>query len=290
MGSMSPEYLLPRSAPSAQGVRASSVALMLDQLEQRSIECHSIMIVRHRHVVAEGWWTPYSADRSQLLYSLTKSFISIAVGFAVTDGVLGLQDRVVDVLDDHVPADMSPTARRLTVEHLLTMTTGHRADSLAEAWELEPDDLVKGFLRVPTPDPAGLRHAYNNPTSFVLARMVERVIGQTVPDLLDDRLFGAMGVQRSEWDRVRSGATFGFHGLHLTTEAVAAFGELLLRRGQWRDQQLVPAEWVDLATRRHVETVQFDDGTRTGDWLQGYGYHFWMSRHGYRGDGAMGQY
>ena len=170
------------------------------------------------------------------------------------------------------------------------MTTGHRDDTLAEAWQLEPADLVKGFLRVPAPDPPGTRHAYNNPTTFVLARMVERVTGQSLPDLLDERLFGPMGVEGAEWDRVASGAAFGFHGLHLRTEAVAAFGELLLRGGRWRGRQLVPPDWVELATTRHIETVQFDDGGRAADWLCGYGYQFWRSRHGYRGDGAMGQY
>jgi CubicO group peptidase (beta-lactamase class C family) len=269
---------------------AKSVMALLDRLEERSVECHSIMVVRRGRVVAEGWWAPYSPDRPHLLYSGTKSFISVAVGFAVTDGLLRLDDRVADVLDDHVPAQASARARQLTLHHLLTMTTGHRGDALADAWALEPTDLVKGFLRVPVQDPPGTRHAYNNPPSFVLARMVERVTGRSVPDLLDDRLFGPMGVERAEWDRVASGATFGFHGLHLTTEAVAAFGELLLRHGSWRGRQLVPREWVELATRRHVKTVQTADGWRTADWLQGYGYHFWMSRHGYRADGALGQY
>jgi CubicO group peptidase (beta-lactamase class C family) len=269
---------------------ARSVLALLDRLAERSVECHSIMVVRHGRVVAEGWWAPYSPGRPHLLYSLTKSFTSVAVGFAVADGLLRLDDRVADVLDDHVPADIAGRARQLSVRHLLTMTTGHRADTLAEAWALEPADLVKGFLRVPVQDPVGTRHAYNNPTSFVLARMVERVTGQSVPDLLDDRLFGPMGVGCAEWDRVASGATFGFHGLHLTTEAVAAFGELLLRRGRWHGRQLVARDWVELATRRHVETGQAGDGWRTTDWLSGYGYHFWMSRHGYRADGAMGQY
>jgi hypothetical protein len=99
-----------------------------------------------------------------------------------------------------------------------------------------------------------------------------------------------MGIRGADWDHVASGLTFGFHGLHLTTEALAAFGELLLRHGNWRGQQLVPREWVDLATRCHVDTLQSDDGWRTVDWLQGYGYHFWMSRHGYRADGAFGQF
>lgn len=282
--------LLPRSAPSAERLDAKSVLALLDRLDERSVECHSIMVVRHGRVVAEAWWAPFSRDRPHLLYSLTKSFIPIAVGFAVADGRLGLDDLVVDVLPDHVPAGVSPWARQLSVHHLLTMTTGHRGDTLAEAWALEPADLVRGFLRVPAEDPVGTRHAYNNPTSFVLARMVERATGRSMPDLLDDRLFGPMGVGRPEWDRVASGATFGFHGLHLTTEAVAAFGELLLRHGSWRGRQLVARDWLELATRRHVQTLPTGDGWRTADWLQGYGYHFWMSRHGYRADGAMGQY
>ena len=282
--------LLPRSVPSVERMDARCVMDLLDRLDERSVECHSIMVVRHGHVVAEGWWAPYSPERPQLLYSLTKSFISIAVGFAVSDGLLRLDDRVVDVLDDHVPPAVSLWAKQLSVHHLLTMTTGHRADALEDAWALEPADLVKGFLRVPPQDPPGTRHAYNNPTSFVLARMVERVTGRAVPDLLNERLFEPMGVEHAEWDRVASGATFGFHGLHLTTEAVAAFGEVLMRHGRWRGQQLIEREWLELATQRHVETVQTDDGWRTADWLEGYGYHFWMSRHGYRADGAMGQY
>ncbi len=287
---MTPEHLLPRSTPSAQRVDPNSVAALLDRLAELRVECHSLMVVRHGHVIAEGWWRPYSADRPHLLYSLTKSFTSIAVGLAVSDGLLGLDDRVVDVLPDQVPADPAAQADKLTVRHLLTMTTGHRTDPLEEAWTLEPTDLVKGFLRVPAQDPPGASHTYNNATTFVLARMVEKVTGRGLPELLDDRLFGPMGVRQTEWDRVASGATFGFQGLHLTTEAVAAFGELLLRGGRWRDRQLVPHEWVEAATRSHIETLQFEDGSRPAGWLEGYGYQFWMSQHGYRGDGALGQY
>src|SRR5687767_3831114 len=278
--------LLPRSKPAASGVSSRAVAALLDRLEARSVECHSIMVVRHGHVVAEGWWAPYSAERPHLLYSLTKSFTSVAVGLAIADGLLSLDDRVVDVLPEHVPTDISQQGRRLTVHHLLSMTTGHRTDSLAEAWQLNPDDLVKGFLRVPFPDAEGTRHAYDNPTTFVLARMLERVTGRGLPEFLDERLFEPMGVDHAEWDRVASGAAFGFHGLHLTTEAVAAFGELLLRGGAWGDQQLVPREWVDLATRKHIATTQSADDLLNPDGLFGYGYQFWRSRHGYRGEGA----
>jgi len=281
--------LLPRSTPAAAGMSSRSIAALLDRLEAQSIECHSIMVVRHGHVIAEGWWAPYSAERPHLLYSLTKSFTSVAVGLAIADGLLSLDDRVVDVLPDHVPADISEQGRRLTVHHLLSMTAGHGTDSLAEAWQLQPDDLVKGFLRVPFSEPEGTRHTYDNATTFVLARMVERVTGRGLPELLDERLFNPMGIQGAEWDRVASGAAFGFHGLHLTTEAVAAFGELLLRGGVWGNQQLVPREWVRLATSRRIETLQLADGSLDADSLAGYGYQFWMSRDGYRGYGSFEQ-
>ncbi|MEU7912928.1 serine hydrolase domain-containing protein [Microbispora bryophytorum] len=289
MPSPSQRALLPRSAPAASGMSSRSIGALLDRLDAQSVECHSLMVVRHGHVVAEGWWAPYSAGRPHLLYSLTKSFTAVAVGLAIDDGLLALDDRVVDVLPDHVPAGIPEHGRRITVHHLLSMTAGHRDDSLAEAWDLEPGDLVKGFLRVPFPETEGTQHAYDNPTTFVLARMVERVTGRGLPELLDERLFRPMGVDHAEWDRVASGAAFGFHGLHLTTEAVAAFGELLLRGGRWGDRRLVPREWVELATRRHIGTQQVEGWSENPDALCGYGYQFWMSRHGYRGNGAFGQ-
>ncbi|MFC9330868.1 serine hydrolase domain-containing protein [Kitasatospora sp. NPDC057015] len=282
--------LLPRSAPAASGISSRAITALLDRLEARSVECHSLMVVHRGRVVAEGWWAPYSADRPHLLYSLTKSFTSIAVGLAIAEGLLSLDARVVDVLPDHVPADVSEQGGRITVHHLLSMTAGHPTDSLAEAWELEPDDLVKGFLRLPFAAAEGTRHHYDNSTTFLLARMVERVTGRGLPEFLDERVFKPMGVDHSEWDRVKSGAAFGFHGLHLTTEAVAAFGELLLRGGRWGDRQLVPRAWVELATGRQIDCRPFkDDGSDDADFSCGYGYQFWRSRHGYHGHGSYGQ-
>ncbi|GAA1575248.1 serine hydrolase [Kribbella karoonensis] len=276
--------LLPR------GRMMEAVGELLDRLAVRGVECHSLMVVHRGAVVAEGWWAPYSAERPHLLYSLTKSFTSIAVGIAIGDGLLSLDDRVVDVLPEHVPGDVSEQARRINVHQLLSMTVGHSVDTLDEAWRLEPGDLVKGFLRIPFDQPEGDRHTYDNSTTFLLARMVERVTGRGLPEYLDERLFEPMGIEQPEWDRVASGAAFGFHGLHLTTEAIAAFGELLLRGGRWGDRQLVPREWVELATTRHVDTLPLPNWSQNPDFLCGYGYQFWRSRHGYHGHGSYGQY
>ncbi|MFD4993358.1 serine hydrolase domain-containing protein [Cellulosimicrobium cellulans] len=281
--------LLPRSAPAASGISSRSISALLDRLDARSGESHSVMVVHRGHVVAEGWWAPCSADRPHLLDSLTKSFTSMAVGIAIGDGLLSLDDRVVDVLPDRVPADVSEQGRRITVHHLLCMTCGHATDSLAEAWEREPDDLVKGFLSLPFAAAEGTRHVYDNSTTYILARMVERVTGRDLPELLDERLFAPMGIDHAEWDRVASGAVFGFHGLHLTTEGVAAFGELLRCGGVWGDRQLVPRSWVELATGRHVGSEWVLEGSDQADFSHGYGYQFWRSRHGYHGHGSYAQ-
>ncbi|MBD7919317.1 beta-lactamase family protein [Cellulomonas sp. Sa3CUA2] len=285
-----PRPLLPRSAPAATGASSRALSAFVDRLESPSVEAHSLVVVHRGHVVAEGWWAPYTPRRPQLLYSLTKSFTAVAVGLAVGDGLLSLDDRVVDVLPDHVPDDAPEQARRLTVRHLLTMTTGHGTDTLDEAWRLEQRDLVRGFLRVVPVVPEGTQHAYDNATTFVLARMVERVTSRGLPELLDERLFMPMGIDDAEWDRVGSGVAYGFHGLHLTTEAVAAFGELLRCGGRWGDRQLVPAAWVGAATGKQVESVRYKvDDSHDTDYTCGYGYQTWVSRHGSHGSGAYGQ-
>lgn len=268
---------------------AAAISSFLDHLEEREIECHSLMVVHRGRIIAEGWWAPYSADRAHLLYSLTKTFTSFAVGFAVHDGLLRLDDRIVDVLPDHVPVDASEHARALTVHHLLTMTAGHAEDTLAGAWTLEPTDLVRGFLRMPLVAEPGSHHTYDNSSTFVLARMVERVTGKPLPTLLDERLFTPLGITDVEWDRVGNGAVYGFHGLHLTTEAVAACGELMLRGGTWQGTEILSQDWMAEATRKQVDSRHYSPGAPGADFHAGYGYQVWSSTYGFHGNGAFGQ-
>ena len=280
--------LLPRSAPAGVGIPASSVLALLDGLASDGLELHSLMVVRRGHVAVEGWWAPYSAQRPHLLYSLSKSFTSTAVGFAVVEGCFTLDDTIVSLLPGHVPDDVDPAVATLTVHHLLSMSTGHQEDTLEQARTLEPDDLVRGFLSVPPQEPVGSRHAYHNACTYVLAALVQELTGEHLLDYLRPRLLDPLGVGPAHWDNDVHGNALGFTGLHLGTEAVAAFGQLLLQDGQWQGEQLLPAGWVELATRKHIDTDL--DPTTNVDWAQGYGYQYWMSQHGFRGDGAHGQF
>jgi CubicO group peptidase (beta-lactamase class C family) len=277
-----------RARPSDVGVPAAAIHAVLDDLDRRELEMHSLMVLRRGHVVAEGWWAPYSADRMHLLYSLSKSFTSTAVGFAVAEGLFRLDDRVVDLLPTHSPPEVDPAVAQLTVHHLLSMSTGHRDDTLERAWPLGDGDLIRGFLRVPPEEPVGSRHAYNNPTTMALATLVEEHTGRPLLDYLRPRLLDPLGVGPARWDTDEHGVALGFTGLHLQTESVASFGQLLLQDGIWNGKRVLPDGWVALATRTHIDND--NDAGRPVDWRQGYGYQYWMARHGYRGDGAYGQF
>ena len=278
---------LPRSAPREQGVDAAGVLAFVDALAAApAIEPHSLVVVRHGHVVAEGWWSPYAPDGLQLLYSLSKSFTSSGVGLAVAEGLLSLDDTVLSHFPE-LDADVTdPRMRGLLVRHVAAMAAGHVEEALDAARDADPDDLVRGFLLTPPEQEPGTVFAYSQPCTYVLAAIVARRSGQTLLDYLRPRLLEPLGITDVAWTRDAAGRDLGYSGLHATTDAIARLGLLYLQRGEWEGHRLLPAEWVAEATRSHVST-----GTDpASDWAQGYGFQFWQARHGYRGDGAFGQF
>ncbi|TWX37238.1 beta-lactamase family protein [Frigoribacterium sp. ACAM 257] len=278
---------LPTSTPSAEGIDAAGVEAFLDGLESTpGVEPHSIVLVRHGSVVTQGWWAPYSADRVHLLYSLSKSFTSTAVAFAVDEGLLGLDDTVLSHFPE-LDADVTdPRSRSMRVRDVLAMSSGHRAEALGRALEADPADLVRGFLLTPPEADPGSVFAYNQPCTYAVAAIVQRASGLSLTEYLRPRLFEPLGIGEASWQRDDSGREIGFSGLHAQTEAVALLGQLWLRRGMWQGRQLLPASYVDEATR--VQVANPDEPN--ADWSQGYGFQFWMARHGWRGDGAYGQF
>ncbi len=139
---------LPRSAPSAQGVDANGVLAFLDAVDAAGVELHSLMLVRHGHVVTEGWWAPYRADHIQLIYSLSKSFTSTAIGMAQAEGLLSIDDAVMGFFPDKVPPGAASGLADLKVRHLLAMASGHAKDTWSALAEGGPD-LVRTFLSIP---------------------------------------------------------------------------------------------------------------------------------------------
>jgi CubicO group peptidase (beta-lactamase class C family) len=279
---------LPRSSPVEQRVDPAGILAFLDALDARpDIELHSFMLLRHGHVVAEGWWRPYSAERPHLLYSLSKSFTSTAAAFAAAEGLLRLDDTVISHFPE-LDADITdPGSRAMRIRHIAAMASGHEEETWGRAMALDPREPVRGFLLIPPDRPPGTVFAYNQPCTYTLATIVQRQAGMPLTRYLRPRLFDPLGIGQVGWQAYPPGREQGFTGLHARTEDVAKLGQLYLQRGRWDGAQLLSEEWVAEATSKHIDNAAQQTNP---DWRQGYGFQFWMSRHGYRGDGAFGQF
>ncbi len=281
--SFADDFAFPRSSPEAQGISSEAIFDFIQTADHEVDSMHSFMLVRHGHVVAEAWWEPETADNPHVLWSLSKSFTSTAVGLAVEEGRLSIDDPVLKFFPDDAPADPSENLKAMRVRDLLTMSTGHQDEvNLREA-----ADWVRAFLAHPVPHKPGTHFRYNTPATYMQSAIVQNVTGQTVLEYLTPRLFEPLGIEQPKWDSSPQGITLGGYGLFLRTEDIAKFGQLYLQHGQWEGRQLIPAAWIEQATSKQVSNGSNPDS----DWNQGYGFQFWRCRHGaFRGDGKDGQF
>lgn len=273
---------LPRGTPEEQGVSSAGVSQFVRAASELD-SLHSLMIVRHGHVITEGWWAPYNRESRHSLFSLSKSFTSTAVGLAIHEGKLSVDDEVLKFFPNDAPAQPSNQLKSMRVSDLLRMSTGQQTEPPRtdnEAW-------TKTFLDHPVPFKPGTHFLYNTSATYMQSAIVQKATGETVLDYLRPRLFEPLGIENPTWEVSPQGISTGGYGLSIRTEDIAKFGQLYLQRGQWKGKQLVPAAWVDAATARQTS----NGSNPKSDWDQGYGYQFWRCRHGaYRGDGAFGQF
>ncbi|MEX2091277.1 MAG: serine hydrolase [Pirellulales bacterium] len=279
---------LPRSTPEAEGISSATLLKFVDAADREIDTMNSFMLVRHGTVVAEGWWAPYAPEDRHMLYSLSKSFTSTAVGMAIAEGKLSLDDTVLSFFPDDAPAEPSEFLQAMRVRDLLTMSTGHHeADIQAFSFTATDEPLTKKFLAMPVAHKPGTHFVYNTPATYMCSAIVQKVTGEKVLAYLQPRLFEPLGIGDPTWGESPDGVTLGGFGLSVRTEDIAKFGQLYLQKGRWQDRQLLSASWVEAATSREVS----NGSNPASDWEQGYGYQFWRCRHGFfRGDGAFGQF
>jgi CubicO group peptidase (beta-lactamase class C family) len=278
---------LQRATPESQGIASSAVLQFIDEVERQIHEIHSIMLLRHGKVIAEGWWSPYGHEHPHLLFSLSKSFTSTAVGFAIAEGYFSIDDLVLSFFSDEIPVEASDLLAAMRVRDLLSMSTGHSIDTWSAMVDRSDGNWIKGFLSVPVLHAPGTRFVYNTGAAYMLSAIVQKTTGIKLLDFLQPRLFAPLGIENVTWQESPQGITAGGIGLSLKTEDVAKFGQLYLQKGKWQDRQLLLESWVEQSTSPQISN---SDGVQN-DWTQGYGYQFWRCRHGaYRGDGVFGQY
>lgn len=278
---------LPRCAPEKVGIPSAAIMQFIQDAEQSIHELHSVMIIRHGCVAAEGWWAPYAPGRPHMLFSLSKSFTSTGIGLAAAEGRLAVDDPLISFFPEDAPAEVSTHLAAMKVRHLLSMATGHAVDTLDRVAQAEDGNFIKAFLALPVEHDPGSFFCYNNGATYMLSAIVQKVTGMRLVDYLTARLFEPLGIEDASWDLSPQGINMGFSGLHIKTEDIARLGLLYLNKGAWQGQQILPETWVTAAT-----SVQVSNSSEPSpDWSQGYGYQFWRCRHNaFRGDGAFGQF
>ncbi len=279
---------LPRSTPEAEGVNPEVIAQFFEDVVEQGQEVHSIMILRHNKVIAEHWWAPYAPELYHAMYSCTKTFTSMAVGFAVQEGLIDIEDKVTSFFPELLPEKISPELASLTVRHLLTMSVGHKSMSYAGSGLAQ----VKSFLAAEFQYEPGTHFAYNITASHMLSNIITRVTGLSLKEYLTPRLLDPIGIGDVVWEMDNDGHNMGNGGMHLRTSDMAKMGIFLNSKGAWNGKQLLDPKWIEAATTPHIfqkdpsgpEKDAKDDGG------QGYGYQIWMGRcDSYRAIGGMNQ-
>ena len=290
---------LPRGEASKKLDKA--VQKYLAAAKDKEQDLHSLMIVQHGKVLSANWMSEGREDEPHILNSISKTFTSTAVGFAIAEGKLNLDDKVISFFPDKLPAEVSGNLKAMTVRHLLTMNCGHDTDPTRDVRGKTDTDWVKEFLAWPVKHRPGTFFCYNSVGTYMLSAIVQKVTGEKIVDYLWPRLFRPLGIVNVRWEESPQGINTGGWGLYLKTEDLAKMGLLLLQDGKWQGKQILPEGWVKEASAAQVPSLpagvrpewleKLKMTPKNSDWLQGYGYQMWRCRHNaFRADGANGQY
>lgn len=280
---------LSRTSPEEIGIPGKAIARFIERAVKELNSLHSFMLLRHGKVAAEVWWSPYAPEHPHLLYSLSKSFTSTAIGLAISEGRFKISDSVTGFFpEERLPNVISGELRSMTLRHLLTMTSGHGQCALdAVKRNNFQGDWIKQILTEPLVYKPGTRFVYNSAATYLLSAILESVTGERLLDYLKPRLFAPLGIEGVRTETSPDGTHVGGWGMSMKTEDIAKFGQLYLQRGRWDERQLIPESWVNESTSFQVSNSH----SGKMDWAEGYGYQFWRCRHNaFRGDGAFGQY
>jgi CubicO group peptidase (beta-lactamase class C family) len=279
---------LEKATPESQGVSSGTILEFLNKVNEQGLELHSFMLLKNGKNIGDCWWKPYSPQYRHQMFSLSKSFTSMAIGLAVEEGLLTTDTRIVDIFTaemEELGEKVDEKIKKMTVRNLLTMGTGMTYENWN--WADENFNHILGFLSSHVKNEPGSAFFYNTMATYMCSAIITRLTGQKLVDYLMPRLFEPLGID-PVWDEDNLGISFGGFGLNIKTEDIAVFGQMLLQKGNFNGRQLVPAAWIEEATSKQINNGDEADN----DWAQGYGYQFWrcVPEGVYRGDGMYGQY
>ena len=297
--------VMPRSEASARWAEAASRFYE----ETRSVtapdtaEPYSIMVVNHGKVVFEKWYNGKGPENKFNVYSISKTVLAMAAGCTVKEGLLNVDDRVIDYFPDQLPAHVSDTLRSMKIRHLLTMTCGYEeTPKLLSVFKGNVNfDWIREFFVSECKSIPGTDFYYNFFASYILSAIIQKVTGKGVIDYIGPRILEPLHITDMEWENSPAGICVGGWGMLVSTEDLAKLGQLLLQRGKWNGRRLLPAAWIDTMTSNLVKSKPVNAFTKgkdsamlsdpSNDHSQGYGYYVWQGKYGtYRMEGMLGNY
>lgn len=281
---------LPRADLARTGIDTSEYHKVIIAVTSRPTdELHSLMVVKGGEVIYERYQPGFDAQSLKVLWSASKSFTSTAIGLAIGDGKLRLDDKVVSFFTpEELPDTLSDWLQQMTVEDLLKMSSGFKQDHVGRCCSGEDFDWAKTILATEQFFEPGTLFSYNSMNSYLLSAIFSRATGEDVSTCLKRRVFAPLGIREDVWTYSPQGIFAGGWGLFLSTESLAKMGLLYARDGVWKGRRILPEGW---AAQVGAPQILQDPAGRNpeNDWAAGYGYHFWTCRHGFRMDGAHGQ-
>lgn len=274
------EQAFVRATPESQGISSDLFAALLRELDaSKDTEMHHFMALRHGKVICECNFAPYPKGMWHITHSMCKSITGMAIGMLIEEEKLKLDENIYDIFSDHINAFSKIFRPVITVENLLTMTSGV---TFNESGIVSGNDWLGSFLNASVNGKPGTEFQYNSLNTYVLSAIITKRTGETLTEYLTPRLFAPLGITKYYWETCPKGITKGGWGLFLCAEDMAKLGQLYLQRGKWNGQQLVSEYWIEISTARHLKT-QND--------TYGYGYQLWMEQRpgSFEYNGMLGQ-
>ena len=271
--------------PGELGLNPEKLTEMLTELEQ-TVEIHSISVRFDGKVILEGAWEPFSLEKPQMMHSLSKIGTSICLGFALDEGKIHLEDKLLDYVRDELPEEYDPALEDLTIYHLLTMQAGSK-ECCNNVWFSKlTKDWETNWLKQPKiREDIGKAFHYDSGCSYTLSRIVTKVMGKNCLALMQERVFDKMGFGEINWLTSPEGHNTGGWGMYLTAGKISALAQLLLQKGEWNGEQLIPAWWTEEIGKMRVVIPEDEKKALTH-----YAYHIKAGKEIFAAEGAFGQY
>ncbi|EEM02053.1 Beta-lactamase [Bacillus pseudomycoides] len=260
-------------------------------VNSKNLHVLNVVVRKNGNIIAKH---DFEEEKPALLYSVSKTFTSMAVGIAIREGYFKINDHVIDFFSDIQHAPMNEYLKEMTIHDLLCMGTGHAECPVMKAdWSSGQEwDISQLFFDEPIVFKPGTHFIYNNAATYMLSKIISITTGSNLDEYLDRRIFKHLDIPKPKWDTCPKGIPQGFSGLYLTAEQLSRFGQLILDKGVWKGKQLIPSSYIEQATSVQIKTNDFNPYFATADHHQGYGYQIWMNScsNSYRMDGLYGQY